>query len=325
MRTLRLSIVFLSFLCCTMAGAQVVISPKKLTVVTFNDSTQGRSYANALENSLRKMGWAPGANLMVSYIWAGSEPAKIAVSVEKILDEKPDVILTASTGVSTAVKKVAGQTPVVFVLVSDPVGAGFVQSLDKPNGNMTGVRNSDFSIFGERVEITKQIAPSIKRLLVLSEPGYPTIPGALREIQKTAATVGVSVSSKSVTTATEAEQTIQEFASDGGGALAVIPSPKTLALGQVITGSAAKFRLPAVYPLRSYVDAGGLASYGTSLVGMYEQAGEIIDLVLKGKRPGEIPVQAPTKFEFFIKRKAAAELGLQIPDSLTSKGAIFLD
>jgi ABC-type uncharacterized transport system substrate-binding protein len=229
------------------------------------------------------------------------------------------------TGVSTAVKKVVAKTPVVFIQISDPVGGGFVQSFDKPNGNMTGVRNPDFSIFGERVAITKQLAPSIKRVLVLSEPDYPTISGALREIQKTAATLGISVTSKSVTAATEAEQAIQEFASDEGGALSIITSPKMTTLRHVIAGSAAKFRLPAVYPLRSYVDAGGLASYGISEVGMYEQATEIIDLVLKGKRPGEIPVQAPTTSEFLIKKKVAAELGLRIADSLASKGAILLD
>jgi putative ABC transport system substrate-binding protein len=303
MRTLRLSVLFYFLVCCAMALAQLDVSPKKLTVVTFNDSNQGRGLCDTLENSLDKIGWAPGANLMISYVWAGSEPEKIAAAVKELSDNKADVILAASTGVATAVKKVAGQTPVVFVLVSDPVGDGFVESLEKPNGNMTGVRNSDFSIFGERLAITKEMAPSVKRLLVLSEPGYPTIPGGVREIHKTASTLGVSVTSKSVTTAAQAEQTIEEFARGEDGALAIIPSPQMVALGKDITGAATKFRLPAVCPLRSYVDVGGLASYGASFVGMYEQVAEIIDLVLRGKRPGEIPVQAPTKFEFLINRR----------------------
>jgi putative ABC transport system substrate-binding protein len=263
--------------------------------------------------------------LTISYIWAGSDPAKIAAAVEKLSEEKSDVILAAGTGVLTAVNKAVHGPPVVFIQISDPVGGGFVQSLEKPNGNMTGVRNPDLSIFGERIAITRQLAPSIKRVLVLSEPGYPTIQRALREIQKTATTLGMSVISRSVAGATEAEQAIQEFAKGEDGALAIITSPKMTALRQLITQLAAKFRLPAVYPLRSYVEAGGLASYGISVVGMYEQVPEIIDLVLKGKQPGDIPVQAPTKTEFLIKRKAATDLGLQIPGSLMTRGATLVD
>ena len=209
------------------AGAQVDSFPKKLTVVmSFNDDRQGRPYADALESSLRRTGWIPRGNLTISYIWAGSEPVKIKAAVEKLSREKFDVILAAGTGVLTAVKSVVAQTPVVFVQISDPVGGGFVQSLDKPNGSMTGVRNPDLSIFGDRIAITKQLAPSTKRVLVLSEPGYPTIQGALREIQKTAAMLSLSVTSKSVADSTGTEQAIQEFARDEGGALAIITSPK---------------------------------------------------------------------------------------------------
>src|ERR1041385_1440520 len=256
-----LSFLLVSCALCTIARAEPNSSPKKLTVVaSFNDGIQGRPYAAALENSLQKLGWTPHANLTVSYIWAGSDPAKIAAAVEGLPETKPDVILAAGTGVLTSVSKVVHGTPVVFISISDPVGGGFVQSLEKPNGNMTGVRNPDLSIFGERIAITKQLAPPIKRVLVLSEPGYPTIPRALQEIQKTATMLGMSVTSSSVADAAEAGQAIEEFAKNGGGALAIITSPKMTVLRQLVTQSAAKFRLPAVYPLPSYVEAGGLAS-----------------------------------------------------------------
>jgi putative ABC transport system substrate-binding protein len=326
MRTLRiLSVLLLSFLPPTIAGAQVDSLSKKLAVVTsFRDATEGRPYTDALERSLQNLGWTPHANLTVSYIWAGSEPAKIATAVGNLSSEKTDIILAAGTGVLTAVKKAVAHTRVVFIQISDPVGGGFVESLERPNGNMTGVRNPDLSIFGERVAITRQLAPSIKRILVLSEPGYPTVQGASREIQKTAAMLGVSVTSAFVGDEAEAQDAIQAFARGENGALAIITSPKMTALRQ-LTLSASKYRLPAVYPLRSYVEAGGLASYGITQIGMYEQAAEIIDLVLKGKQPGGIPVQSPTKMEFLIKRNVAVDLGLGIPDSLVSRGAIVID
>ena len=234
---------------------------------------------------------------------------------QELLDLRSDVILANSTPIAVAVRDTTRTTPTVFVQVSDPVTAGVVQSLARPGGNLTGFTNFGPSIASKWLELVKRVAPNVTRVAYLFNPNTAPLVYA-RAVETAAPVLSLKPFAAAVHDADEMEGVIEQFARASDGALLVLPDLFTATNRQAIVAIAARHRLPAVYPFRYFVAGGGLMSYGIELLETYRQAAAYVDRILKGERPGDLPVQQPTKFEFAINLKTAHALGLEVPEKL---------
>jgi putative ABC transport system substrate-binding protein len=236
-----------------------------------------------------------------------------------LVELAPDVILAVGASVVWPVLHATRTVPVVFVQVTDPVGAGYVASLARPGGNATGFTLFEFGISAKWIEFLKQFVPSMTRAAVLYDPMVPAGLGMLGAIQSTASSLRVELTPISLRDAHEMERAVTEFARGSNGGLIVLPGPPTSRYREQIIAQAAQHRLPAMYPYRYFVAASGLISYGPDEIEQYRQAAGYIDRILKGEKPADLPVQAPTKYELVINRKTANALGLKVPDSLLAR------
>jgi putative ABC transport system substrate-binding protein len=268
---------------------------------------------------LQKLGWTDGRNIRFDYRWGGGDINKTRREAEELVALAPDVILATGGPAMERLHQVTRTVPIVFVIVPDPVGSGLVARLSKPGGNATGFMQFEYSLAGKWPELLKQIAPSVTRAAVLRDAAITAGIGQFAIIQSVAPSVGVEVSPINISDATEIERGVSEFAREPNGGLIVTGSALAITNRELIVALAAQHKLPAVYSTRDYVTSGGLISYGADFSEQYRRAASYVDRILKGEKPGDLPVQAPTKYELVINLRTAKVLGFDVPHSLLAR------
>jgi ABC-type uncharacterized transport system substrate-binding protein len=280
---------------------------------------EGQRWLKALLEGLEKLGWKDGVNLQIELRWGSVDPDRMQKLAKELVDIHPDLINTTSTPATAAILRETKAIPVVFSLVSDPIGSGFVQSLVRPGGNATGFLNIETSVGTKWLELLKEIAPGTSRVSVLFNPRTsPQTPFYLQSMQSAAEQLKLPLAVKELGSFDDIETAIAELARSPGGGLVLTPDLFTAAQTQreLIISLAARDRIPAVYCLAVFVRAGGLVSYGTDQPDLQRRAASYVDRIFKGERPENLPVQQPTRFEFVVNLKTARTLGLTVPPSL---------
>jgi putative tryptophan/tyrosine transport system substrate-binding protein len=282
---------------------------------------EGRNRVDAFRQELEKLGWMVGQNLHVDYRWGGGTEGleRMRAHAAELVRLKPDVLLAGATLALVALQQATRDIPIVFAQVTDPVGAGFVASLARPGGNITGFTQHEFAIGVKWLELLKELAPSVKRVTVIYHPDNPASAGYLATLTAAAPTARVELTSTGVHNTVEIERAIDAIAGMPDGGIIVLPGPGTSSRRDRIIALAAQHRLPAVYPFRYWVLSGGLASYGIDNIELYRQAATYVARVLKGEKPADLPVQHTTKFQLVINLKTAKALGLDPPITLLAR------
>jgi putative ABC transport system substrate-binding protein len=283
------------------------------------DNADAQAYRAAFLQALQQLGWTDGHNVRIETRWGGGSASAIRKQAADLVALAPDVIFVHGTVTMTPLLEVTRTVPIVFVGIIDPVGAGFVDSLGRPGGNATGFTGFEYSLSGKWLELLKQVAPGVTRAAVLRDPAITGGIGQFAVIQSLAPSVGVDVSPISVHDAGEIERAITAFARSPNGGLILTASALAVTNQEIIIALAAQYKLPAVYYRRYFVDRGGLISYGFDFLQQYRGAAGYVDRILKGEKPSDLPVQAPTKYELVINLKTAKALGLTVPQSLLSR------
>jgi len=261
-------------------------------------------------------GWAIGRNLRIDARWAAADPDRIRNHAAELVKLAPDVIFTSGFSTIRPLLDNTRTMPIVFANVVDPVGAGFVASLARPGGNVTGFMTNEYSIGGKWLELLKQIAPGVTRAGVLRDPTNSALIGQFAAVQGAASSFGMEVTPIDVRDVGELQRTIAMFARGPTDGLIVLGGPAAIAHRHLIAELAARHRIPAVYGRRFHATAGGLISYGPDFIEQFRLAAGYVDRILKGEKPADLPVQAPTKYELVINLKTAKALGLVVPDKL---------
>jgi putative tryptophan/tyrosine transport system substrate-binding protein len=271
----------------------------------------------AFRQALQGLGWTEGGNVVMEYRWGAGDADRARNFAAEMTALKPDVILAHGTPAVTALRAATRTIPVVFVSVIDPVGAGHVQSLARPGGNITGFSTFEPEIGGKWLELLKEIAPSLSEVAGILDPGFKGFAGVWGAIENTAPRFGLEVKSLPFQApADDLESAVAEFAQRPGGGLIVLPTALNAVQRNRIISSAARGGLPAMYGFRFYAADGGLMSYGIDTVDLFRRSASYVDRILKGEKPADLPVQAPTKFEMVINLKTARALGLGVPPTL---------
>jgi putative ABC transport system substrate-binding protein len=283
------------------------------------DTPQSQARLASFLEEMQELGWTAGRNVQIDYRWGVADSDRNRRNAAELVAFAPDVILASATAVTAALVQTTRTIPIVFVNVVDPVGAGFVQSMARPSGNATGFIPFEYGMGGKWLERLKQIAPGVRRVAVLQNPIVASRSGQLGAIEALAPSLGVELSAFSVRETGEIERAITRFAQAPTGGLIVVGAPSLETHHDLIVTLAAQHRLPAVYPYRSYVAGGGLMSYGTDLVAQFRRAAGYVDRILKGEKPADLPVQAPTKYELAINLETAKALGLDVPATLLAR------
>jgi putative tryptophan/tyrosine transport system substrate-binding protein len=273
----------------------------------------------ALRQELQQLGWTEGRNVRIDVRAGSTDLERIRKDVAELLALAPDVILTSGGPAVGAMQQATRTVPIVFVGVVDPVGAGFVASLARPAGNITGFTSFEYGISAKWLELLKQIDPRVTRAAVLRDPANPAGIGLLAAMQGVAPSLGVELTPVGVRDTAEIEGAIADFARGLNGGLVVTLTGLTITHRGLISTLAARHRLPAVYPYRYFAAAGGLTSYGPDPVDLDRRAAAYVDRILKGEKPADLPVQAPTKYELVINLKTAKALGLEVPPTLLAR------
>jgi putative ABC transport system substrate-binding protein len=273
----------------------------------------------AFVRRLGELGWTEGRHLQIEVRWANSDPALMRSFCAELAGHSPDVFLVLSNPALAALRPLAGNTPIVFVQVADPVASGFVAGLARPGGNITGFSNFEPSMGSKWLETLKQVAPDVAHAAALFHPETPANVGLWREAEAAAPKLGISVVAAGVHNADEVERAITGVAAQPRGGLVVYPHVVTEAHLQLIIELANKYRLPTIYPFRYHAEAGGLLSYGVDALDLVPRGADYVDRILRGANPGELPVQAPTKFELVINLKTANAQGIDVPLSLLAR------
>jgi len=280
------------------------------------DNPEGQARITAFLQALQKLGWTEGRNLQIEYRWGIDDLQKAAT---ELVASSPDVIFANSTQAVAALQQATRSVPIVFANVADPVSGGFVDSLAKPGGNITGFTNFDYDLGAKWVELLKEIAPSVTHVGVIRDPTTTVSIGQLAAIQSAARTLGLEVSPLGGRDAKDIERTVTEFAGGSNRGLIAAASPLTGNNSDLIISLAARDRLPTVYPFRFFVTDGGLISYAPDPIDQNRQAAGYVDRILKGEKPNDLPVQSATKYELVLNLKTAKALGLTVPHSLLSR------
>ena len=284
------------------------------------DDPESQARIAAFAQALKQLGWTDGRNLRIDTRWATSNADDLRRHAAELAALAPDIILAAAGTATVAPLLQATRTvPIVFVLVIDPVGAGFVASLARPGGNATGFTMFEYGMSGKWLELLKEIAPGMARAAVLRDPGVASGIGQFAAVQAVAPSLGVELSPVDARDAPEIERAVTAFARSSNGGLIVTASPVATSHRDLIITLAARLRLPAVYASRFFVTGGGLISYGPDLVDQFRRAADYVDRILKGEKPSDMPVQAPTKYELVINLKTAKALGLDLPPMLLAR------
>src|SRR5262245_2573275 len=293
--------------------------PRVGVLMTVGDGAHGQARMAAFRQGLQQLGWIDGRNIRIDARWSGGDDAKMRKDAAELVALAPNVILATGSASMGPLMQISSTVPTVFVIVPDPVGAGYVNSLARPGGNATGFSLFEYSIGGKWLDLLKQIAPGVTRVAVLRDPVISGGLGQYGAVQSAASSFGVETSAINMRDATEIERAIVAFATTSGGGLIVTGSPLAFLHGHLIVTLAARHKLPTIYNERSFVANGGLISYGPDFVDQYRLAAGYVDRILKGEKPADLPVQAPTKYELVINLKTAKALGLTVPNTLIGR------
>jgi putative ABC transport system substrate-binding protein len=278
-----------------------------------------QSWIAAFRDRLTKLGWTEGSNLRIELRWSAADADRRKTFAKELVDLRPDAIFGQTTPVIGALARETQTIPIVFVLVSDPIGSGFAASLAHPRGNITGFTGNDPAIGGKWVELLKEIAPQTARVALLFNPATaPQLQFYMPSIKATASSVAVEVSVAPAHAKEEIEGVIAAQARTSGGGLIAMPDLLTSSNHDLIIALAARYRVPTIFNDPIYAESGGLIAYGTDFPELFRRAAEYIDRILKGDKPGELPIQQPTKYELVINHKTAKALGLTVPESVLS-------
>jgi putative ABC transport system substrate-binding protein len=283
------------------------------------DNAEYQARVGAFQQALAPLGWIVGRNARIDIRWATTNVADIRKHTAELVALAPDVIVAHGAATVGPLLQATRVVPVVFANVADPVGAGLVDSLARPGGNITGFMNFEYSIGGKWLELLKQIAPSVTRVAVLRDPTTPTGIGQFGVIQSMAPSLRVEVNPVNLSDANEIERTVATFASAPNGGLIATSVASVSRHRELIVALAARYKLPAVYFESPFVTAGGLVSYGPDRIDQYRQAAGYVDRILKGEKPADLPVQAPTKYQLAINLKTAKALRLTVPATLLAR------
>ena len=279
------------------------------------DDPEAKARITVFEQTLQQLGWAVGRDLKIEIRETGSDLDQLRRYAGELVALAPDVILTIGSVALAPLQQATRTIPIVFVNVPDPVGAGFVQSMAHPGGNITGFSNFEYSMSGKWAELLKQIAPKATRALVLRDSSSAAGIGQFAAVRSIAQGLGVELTPSNVRDADEIERNVAGFARSGNGGV-IVTAGGTAAHRKLIISLVARYKLPTVYPYRYYAVDGGLISYGPNTSEPVRRAAGYVDRILKGEKPADMPVQAPTKYELVINLKTAKALGLTIPQSL---------
>jgi putative tryptophan/tyrosine transport system substrate-binding protein len=283
------------------------------------DNPLAQARNRAFLQGLRELGWSEGRNLQIDTRWAAGDETRLRAYAAELVALAPDAIMATGSPAVAPLLQLSRSVPIVFANVADPVGAGFVDSLARPGGNATGFTTFEYSTSGKWLELLKEIAPDLKRAGVLRDPALTSGTGQFAAIQALAPSLGVEVSPINVRDAGEIERAVGTFAHASNGGLIVTGSALALLHHNTIVSLAARHKLPAIYWLRFFVTGGGLISYGPDLIDQSWRAARYVDRILKGEKPVNLPVQAPTKYELVINLKTATALGLEFPATLIAR------
>jgi putative ABC transport system substrate-binding protein len=278
---------------------------------------EGEARSAAFLQALQQLGWSDGRNIRIDYRWAAGDASLFQRYAEELLALAPDVILAAATPSVQALQQATRRVPIVFAIVADPVGAGFVDSLARPGGNVTGFTPFEYGISGKWLELLKEVVPRVTRVAVLRDLTIGL--AQLGAIQSVAPSLGVELTPIGVGDPGQIERTVAAFARSSNGGLIVTASTSAIIHRELITTLAARNKLPAVYYERYWVAGGGLMSYGPDFRDQFRRAAGYVDRILKGEKPADLPVQAPTKYDLVINLKTAKALGLEVPPTLLAR------
>jgi putative tryptophan/tyrosine transport system substrate-binding protein len=280
------------------------------------DDEEAPARSAALRQGLQQAGWVEGRNVQIDYRFPRGNPDASRRYIAELVSLAPDVIVVSGTASMGPVLQAARTLPIVFVNVADPVGAGFVESLAQPGGNVTGFMQFEYSLSGKWVELLKEISPGIKRAAVLRDPTITSGIGQFAVIQAVAPSAGMEVIPVNVRESAEIEQRLSAFARFPNGGVIATASARAVVHRDLLVTLAARYRLPTIYHRRIFPAVGGLMSYGPNLIEQFRQGGGYAGRILNGERPADLPVQAPTRYELVINLKTARALGLDVPDRL---------
>ena len=304
------------------ARAQQAKRMRRIGVLVSNlaaDDSEWQARGNAFVQGLQERGWSDGRNVRVEYRWGLGDPDRQRKYAAELVVLAPDVILAAGAAALTALQQSTRSVPIVFANVLDPVGAGYVSTLARPGGNATGFASSEFGLSAKLLELLKQVAPRVARVAVVRNLANPFEVAQFGAIQAVAPSLGVELTPIIGRDPDEIERDITAFGRGGNGGLIVTGAGAQQIQRDTIIAAAANHQLPAVYPFRGYVAEGGLLSYGIDQTEPYRLAAGYVDRILKGEKPADLPVQAPTKFELAINLKTAKALGLDVPATLLAR------
>src|SRR4051812_38745217 len=280
-----------------------------------SDDPEAQARIAVLEQTLQQSGWGVGRNLAIEIRQIGSDADRVRSDAAELVALAPDVILTTGSLAVGPLQQATHTIPIVFVNAPDPVGAGFVQSMAHPGGNITGFSNFEYSMSGKWAELLKQVAPTVSRALMLRDPTSAAGIGQFAAVRSVAQSIGIELTPVDVRDNDEIERRVAAFASTGNGGM-IVTSGGTGARRGVIVSLAARFKLPTIYPYRYYAVDGGLITYGPNTLDPIRRAAGYVDRILRGEKPADMPVQAPTKYELVINLKTARTLGIAMPESL---------
>ena len=283
------------------------------------DNPDGQKSVAAFQQTLQQSGWSEGRDVQIDIRWGQNDVERDRTYSAELVALAPDVILASGSLGVAALQRITRSLPIVFVRVADPVAAGFVDTLARPGGSTTGFMLFEYSLSGKWLELLKQIAPSVTRALVLRDAANPAGIGQFSAIQALAQSFGVEVSPVGLSDASEINRAVAAFARSANGGLIVTPAASVSVHRDLIIALAAQYKLPAVYTFRFDTVDGGLISYGPEPIDMYRRAAGYVNRILKGEKPADLPVQAPTKYELVINLKTAKALGLSVPQSILAR------
>jgi putative ABC transport system substrate-binding protein len=289
------------------------------------DDPEGQARMAAFQQGLQQLGWSSGHNVRIDTRWSAGDAKDIRKYAAELVALAPDVILTTGSATVGPVQQLTRTVPIVFTSVPDPVGAGFVDSLSRPGGNATGFIAFEYGMSAKWLELLKEIAPRVTRVAVIRDPAIAAGTGQFGAVQSVAPSFGVEVSPVNVRDAGEIERGIAAFARSANGGLIVTTSALALVHRDLIIALSARHKLPAIYSGRHFVTGGGLMSYGPDRVDQYPRAAAYVDRILRGEKPADLPVQAPTKYELAINLKTAKALGLDVPPSVLARADAVIE
>jgi putative ABC transport system substrate-binding protein len=273
----------------------------------------------AFLQGLQQLGWIDGRNARIDYRWSAGGAERTRKSATELIALEPEVVMAFTSAAVAPLRHATSTVPIVFAVVADPVGAGYVESLARPGGNVTGFAAQEYAVSGKWIELLKELVPRLTRVAVLRDTAIAAGPGQFGALQALAPSFGIELRPLDLHDPVGIEQGISAFARGSNNGLIVTGSPSATLYRDLIISLAAKHKLPAVYYERSYVPAGGLISYGSDYLDQCRRAAGYVDRILKGEKPADLPVQAPTKYELAINLKTATALGLTVPDALLAR------